>query len=412
MAIAIKNGRILTITQGTIEGGTVLLEGGKIKAVGKDVTIPSGAEIVDATGKWVTPGLIDSHTHVAIFGEPAVESTNDGNECTDPITPHIRALDAVNPADPAIPDTLSAGVTAVWTGPGSGNVIGGTGIVIKLHGKTIDDMLVTTARGSMKMALGENPKRVYGTQKKFPMTRMGNAAALREALVKAQSYMQKFKKAEADAARESKEKKAKIEPDYPERDLKMEALWKVLNREYRCRIHCHRADDILTAIRIAEEFNLDFSIEHATEGWKIADVLAAKKVTCTVGPNDLTRVKMECENFNLANAGILVKKGVRVCIQVDGFSNTRWLPIHAGMLVRYGMPEEEAMRALTINPAELLGVADRMGSLEPGKDADVAMFSGNPLCTLSRCEKVFINGVEVYDAEKAGLPAPGRAPKF
>jgi imidazolonepropionase-like amidohydrolase len=411
LAIVIKNGRILTITQGTIEGGTVLIEGGKIKAVGKDVTIPSGAEVIDATGKWVTPGLIDSHSHVAIFGEPSVESTNDGNECTDPITPHVRALDAVNPADPAIPDTLSAGVTAVWTGPGSGNVIGGTGIVIKLHGKTIDDMLVTTARGSMKMALGENPKRVYGTQKKFPMTRMGNAAALREALVKAQSYMRKFKKAEADAARESKEKKTTIEPDYPERCLKMEALIKVLTREYRCRIHCHRADDILTAIRIAEEFNLDFSIEHATEGWKIADVLAAKKVTCTIGPNDLTRVKMECENFNLANAGILVKKGVRVCIQVDGFSNTRWLPIHAGMLVRYGMPEEEAMRALTINPAELLGVADRMGSLEPGKDADVAIFSGNPLCTLSRCEKVFINGAEVYDAVKAGLPAPGRASK-
>jgi len=411
LAIVIKNGRILTITQGTIEGGTVLIEGGKIKAVGKDVTIPSGAEVIDATGKWVTPGLIDSHSHVAIFGEPSVESTNDGNECTDPITPHVRALDAVNPADPAIPDTLSAGVTAVWTGPGSGNVIGGTGIVIKLHGKTIDDMLVTTARGSMKMALGENPKRVYGTQKKFPMTRMGNAAALREALVKAQSYMLKFKKAEADAARESKEKKTTIEPDYPERCLKMEALIKVLTREYRCRIHCHRADDILTAIRIAEEFNLDFSIEHATEGWKIADVLAAKKVTCTIGPNDLTRVKMECENFNLANAGILVKKGVRVCIQVDGFSNTRWLPIHAGMLVRYGMPEEEAMRALTINPAELLGVADRMGSLEPGKDADVAIFSGNPLCTLSRCEKVFINGAEVYDAVKAGLPEPGRASK-
>jgi len=411
LAIVIKNGRILTITQGTIEGGTVLIEGGKIKAVGKDVTIPSGAEVIDATGKWVTPGLIDAHSHVAIFGEPAVESTNDGNECTDPITPHVRALDAVNPADPAIPDTLSAGVTAVWTGPGSGNVIGGTGIVIKLHGKTIDDMLVTTARGSMKMALGENPKRVYGTQKKFPMTRMGNAAALREALVKAQSYMRKVKKAEADAARESKEKKTTIEPDYPERCLKMEALIKVLTREYRCRIHCHRADDILTAIRIAEEFNLDFSIEHATEGWKIADVLAAKKVTCTIGPNDLTRVKMECENFNLANAGILVKKGVRVCIQVDGFSNTRWLPIHAGMLVRYGMPEEEAMRALTINPAELLGVADRMGSLEPGKDADVAIFSGNPLCTLSRCEKVFINGAEVYDAVKAGLPEPGRASK-
>jgi imidazolonepropionase-like amidohydrolase len=407
LTIAIRNGRVLTITQGTIEGGTVLIEAGKIVSLGRDTPIPAGAEIVDATGLWVTPGLIDAHSHIAIFGEPFVEATNDGNECTDPITPHVRALDAVNPADPAVPDTLSAGVTTVWTGPGSGNVIGGTGMVIKLHGRTIDEMVVNEARGSMKMALGENPKRVYGGQKKFPMTRMGNAAALREALAKGQSYMRKVKKAEDDAARASAEKETKVEPDYPERDLKMEALSKVLTREYRCRIHCHRADDILTAIRIAEEFGLDFSIEHATEGWKVADVLAAKGVTCTVGPNDLTRVKMECENFSLTNAGVLAKKGVKVCIQVDGFSNTRWLPVHAGMLVRYGMPEDEAMKALTINPAELLGLSHRLGSLEPGKDADIALFSGNPLCTLSRCEKVFINGVQVYDAVKSGLPAPG-----
>ncbi len=411
MGIAIRNGKVLTITKGTIEGGTVLIEGGKIKAVGRDLAVPAGAEAIDATGKWVTPGLIDAHSHVAIFGEPMVEATNDGNEMTDPITPHVRALDAVNPADPAIRDTLAAGVTAVWTGPGSGNVIGGTGVVVKLTGGTIDQMLVTTARGTMKMALGENPKRVYGTQKKFPMTRMGNAAALRDALVKAQNYMEKIKRAEDDAARESKEKKTKIEPKYPERDLKMEALSKVLTREYRCRIHCHRADDILTAIRIGEEFGLDFTIEHTTEGWKIADVLAAKKIPCTVGPNDLVRVKMECENFSLANAGILATKGVKIAIQVDGFSNTRWLPVHAGMLVRFGLPEDEALRALTINPAEILGVSDRMGSLEPGKDADVAVFDGNPLCTLTRCEKVFINGVEVFDAAKAGLPASGRGAK-
>jgi len=411
LSVVIKNGRVLTVTKGTIEGGTVIIEDGKIKAVGRDLGVPAGAEVIDASGKWVTPGFIDAHSHIAVFGEPSVEATNDGNEMTDPITPHVRALDAVNPADPAIPDTLSAGVTAVWTGPGSGNVIGGTGVVIKLTGGTIDEMVVASARGTMKMALGENPKRVYGTQKKFPMTRMGNAAALRDALVKAQNYVEKFRRAEEEAARESKEKKTKVEPKYPERDLKMEALAKVLSREYRCRIHCHRADDILTAIRIAEEFNLDFCIEHATEGWKVADILAAKKVPCTVGPNDLTRVKMECENFNLANAGILAKKGVKIAIQVDGFSNTRWLPVHAGMLVRFGLPEEEAIRAITINPAEILGVADRMGSLEPGKDADIAIFDGNPLCTLTRCEKVFINGVEVFDAVKAGLPEPGRVSK-
>jgi len=406
---AITNGKVLTITKGTIEGGTVLIEDGKIKAVGKDVKVPDGAEVVDAAGKWVMPGLIDAHSHMGIFGEPFVEATNDGNEITDPITPHIRAVDAINPADPAFPDTLAAGVTAAWTGPGSANVVGGTGVVVKLvPAKTIDEMLVPGSE-SMKMALGENPKRCYGSQKKFPMTRMGNAAALRDALVKARTYMEKIRRAEEEAERESKEKGTKVEPKYPDRDLKMEMLAKVLRRELRCRIHCHRADDILTAIRIAEEFNLDFTIEHTTEGWKVADVLAAKKVPCTVGPNDLFRVKMECENFSLANAGILAKAGVKIAVQVDGFSNTRWLPVHTGVLVRFGLPEEEAFKAVTINAAEIIGVAGRMGSLEPGKDADIAIFSGHPFCTFTRCEKVFINGREVYDAEKAGMPEPARA---
>ncbi len=408
-AIAIKGGKVLTITQGIIEGGTVLIEDGKIRAVGKDIAIPRGGEVVDATGKWVTPGLIDAHSHVAIFGEPMVEATNDGNEMSDPITPHVRAIDAINPADPAVKDTLSAGVTAVWTGPGSGNVIGGTGVVIKLSGRTVDEMVVPGSE-SMKMALGENPKRVYGSQKKFPMTRMGNAAALREALVKTQNYMEKIRRAEEDAARETKEKGVKVEPKYPERDLKMEMLAKVLRREMRCRIHCHRADDILTAIRIAEEFGLDITIEHTTEGWKVADILAAKKIPCTVGPNDLYRAKMELENFQLANAGILARAGVKIAIQVDAFSTTRWLPVHAGVLVRFGLPEEEALRAVTINAAEITGVGDRMGSLEPGKDADIAIFSGHPFCTFTRCEKAFINGVEVYDAVKAGMPEPGLAP--
>lgn len=406
--IAIKGGKVLTITKGTIEGGTVLIEDGKIKAVGQDVAVPAGAQVVDASGKWVTPGLIDAHSHIAIFGEPMVEALHDGNEMTDPITPHVRALDAVNPADPAVRDTLSGGVTTVWTGPGSGNVVGGTGIIVKLHGKTIDEMLVEPKIGSMKMALGENPKRVYGSQKKFPMTRMGNAAALREALVKAQNYMEKFRRADDDAAKESKEKGTSVEPKYPERDLKMEMLSKVLRRELRARIHCHRADDILTAVRIGEEFNLDFTIEHCTEGWKVADVLAAKKVACTVGPNDLTRVKMECENFTLANAGILAKAGVKVAIQVDGFSNTRWLPVHTGVLIRFGLPEDEAFRSVTMNAAEILGVEDRLGSLEPGKDADIAVFSGHPFCSFTRCEKVFVNGVEVYDADQAGHPRPAR----
>lgn len=406
MAIAITNGRVLTITRGTIEGGTVLIEDGKIKDVGKDVPIPAGAEVVDATGLWVMPGLIDAHSHMGIFGEPMVEATVDGNEMTDPVTPHVRAIDAVNPADPAFRDVLPAGITAAWTGPGSGNVIGGTGVVVKLYGRTIDEMVVPGSE-SMKMALGENPKRVYGSQKKLPSTRMGNAAVLRDALIKAQNYMEKIRRAEEEAEKESKEKGTKVEPKYPERDLKMEALARVLRREIRCRIHAHRADDILTAIRVAEEFNLDIAIEHATEAYKVADILAAKGVPCTVGPHDMFRSKMELENFNLANAGILAKAGVKIAIQVDAFSTTRWLPVHTGVLVRFGLPEEDAFRAVTINAAEIIGVGDRMGSLEPGKDADIALFSGHPFCSFTRCEKVFINGREVYDAVKAGAPEPG-----
>ncbi len=406
MAIAITNGKVLTITRGTIDGGTVLIEDGKIKAVGKDVPIPAGAEVVDAAGHWVMPGLIEAHSHIGIFGEPMTEATVDGNEMTDPVTPHVRALDAINPADPAFADVLSSGVTAAWTGPGSGNVVGGTGLVVKLCGRTIDEMVVPGSE-SMKMALGENPKRVYGSQKKLPSTRMGNAAVLRDALIKAQNYMDKFRRAEEEAEKESKEKKSKVEPKYPERDLKMEALARCLRRELRCRIHSHRADDILTAVRIAEEFNLDIAIEHATEAFKVADVLAEKKIPCTVGPNDLFRAKMELENFKLENAGILAKAGVKIAIQVDAFSTTRWLPIHTGVLIRHGLPEEEAFKAVTINAAEIIGVADRMGSLEPGKDADIAIFSGHPFCTFSRCEKVFVNGKEVYDAKMAGAAEPG-----
>lgn len=405
---AITGGRVVTITKGVIEGGTVIITDGKITAVGKDLPIPQGAKVVDAAGKWVTPGLIDAHSHMGIFGEPTTEMTSDGNEMTDPITPHVRAMDAVNPADPAFRDTLTAGLTAAWTGPGSGNVIGGTGIVVKLiPSKSIEEMMIPGSE-SMKMALGENPKRVYGSSKKFPMTRMGNAASLREALIKAQGYLDKIRKAEADAEKESKEKGTPVEPKYPDRDLKLEMLGRCLRRELRCRIHCHRADDILTAIRIAEEFNLDITIEHTTEGWKVADVLAAKAIPCTVGPNDLYRAKLELENFRLDNAAILAKAGVKIAIQVDAFSTTRWLPVHAGMLVRFGLDEAEALKAVTINAAEVLGLGDRLGSLEPGKDADIAIFNGHPFCSMTRCEKVFINGREVYDACGAGMPEPGR----
>jgi len=391
--LAIINGKVLTITNGTIDEGVVLIENGKIKAVGKDISVPEGAQVIDAKGKYVTPGLIDAHSHLAVFGEPSVWANADGNETSDPVTPHLRGIDSLNPEDPAIADVLTGGVTTVYTGPGSANIIGGTGFAMKLKGKTVDEMVIPGTEG-MKMALGENPKRVYGDmQKRAPKTRMANAAVLREALVKAQNYMRKVEKAK-------KKEEAGENADYPDRDLKMEALARVLRREIKARIHAHRADDIMTAIRIAEEFDLDYVIEHCTEGYKIVDVLAEKKVRATVGPLLMSRSKMELVDVSLANPGILAKAGVTVAIQCDTSKNTRWLANHAGTAVREGMPADLAMKAITIIPAQIIGIDDRVGSLEAGKDADVVIWSGHPFQTLSAAEKVFIEGELVYERKE------------
>ncbi|MEW6523995.1 MAG: amidohydrolase [Bacillota bacterium] len=387
--LAITNGKLHTITQGIIDRGTLLIDGGKIVAVGAAVTVPEGAEVIDACGKFVTPGLIDAHSHIGIFGEPSVPATADGNEMTEPVTAQLRGIDSLNPQDPSFPIALAAGVTAVFTGPGSANIIGGTGLAIKLVGLTAEEMAIPGTE-AMKMALGENPKLVYGSKNRMPSTRMGNAAVLREALVQAQNYLDKMAQAEAEANESGKPVKR------PERNLKWEMLGKVLRREMRARIHAHRADDMLTAIRIAEEFNLDYVIEHATEGYLISRILAEKKVPCVVGPLLMSKAKMELEKVTLENPGLLARAGVKVAIQCDTSSNTRWLPLHAGLAVREGMDEEDAFKAITINAAEIIGTADRMGSLEVGKDADVAIFSGHPFCTYTVCETVLINGSVVY----------------
>lgn len=395
--IAIINGKIVPVTSEPIERGTVLIEGDKIKAVGSGLAVPEGAEIVDAEGKWVLPGLIDAHSHIALYGEPSTWANLDLNEMTAPNTAQLRAIDALNPDDPAFADVLAAGITSVYTGPGSANIIGGTGMLIKTYGRTPEEMVVPGTEG-MKMALGENPKLVYGDHKKqYPATRMGNAAVLREALVAAQNYLGKIAKAR-------RESEAGQQDNYPERDLKLEALGRVLKREIKARIHCHRKDDILTAIRIAEEFNLDYVIEHCTEGYKIADILGAKGVKATVGPLLMGREKMEISQVTLKNPGILSEAGVLVALQMDASSETKWLPLHAGLAVREGMKEREAFKAITINAAIITGAADRIGSLEPGKDADIAIFSGHPFCTFTVCERTYVGGKLVFQRE--GPPAP------
>ena len=398
--IAIKNGTIWTITKGVIENGTILVEDGKIRAIGPDVQVPQDAEVYDASGKIVMPGLIDAHCHVGVFPDGIGWEHIDGNEMTDPITPHLRALDAVHPEDKAVKELLEAGVTTILTGPGSANLIGGQWVCLKTNPTPNIDEMVLLEPAGMKMALGENPRRVYGQQKRSPSTRMGNAAVLRSALVEAQNYRQKWDHYEAELAeyqaKAEEEKDDAKEPKEPDRDLKMEALVKVLNRELKARVHAHRADDMLTAIRIAEEFNLDLTLEHATEGHKIADLLAEKKIPVTVGPIIFSRTKYELRNMTPKNPGILTKAGVKVAIQTDEASAVKYLTINAALAVREGMPEEEALKAITINAAEIIGVEDRVGSLEEGKDADIVVFSGHPFDYRTLPELVMVNGVVEY----------------
>jgi len=402
--IAITNGRVMTITQGTLGRGTVLVEDGRIVTVGEEVEIPEDAEVYDATGKVVMPGLIDAHCHVGLWPEGIGWEYADGNEMTDPITPHLRALDAVHPEDSGFKELVAAGVTTVLTGPGSGNLIGGQWVCLKTAPKPSVEQMVLLEPAGMKMALGENPKRVYGEQKKAPSTRMGNAAKLRAALVDAQNYLEKWRRYEADLA----DYQAKIEaededaeePKPPERDLKLEALGKVLRREMKARVHAHRADDMLTAIRIAEEFDLDLTLEHATEGYKIADILADKGIPVTAGPILFSRMKYELKDMTPRNPGLMAKAGVKVAIQTDEMSAVKYLPINAALAVREGMPEEEALKAITINPAEIIGVADRVGSLEVGKDADLVIFSGHPFDYRTVAELVLVDGQVAYKREK------------
>jgi imidazolonepropionase-like amidohydrolase len=325
---------------------------------------------------------------------------------TDPITPHLRALDAIHPEDQAFKELVAAGVTTVLTGPGSGNLIGGQWVCLKTVPKpSVEQMLLLEPAG-MKMALGENPKRVYGDQKKAPSTRMGNAAALRAALVDAQNYLDKWRRYEVELA----EYQAKAEagdgegndneaPKPPERDLKLEALGKVLRREMKARVHAHRADDMLTAIRIAEEFDLDLTLEHATEGYKIADILADKGIAVTAGPILFSRVKYELKEMTPRNPGLMAQAGVKVAIQTDESSAVKYLTINAALAAREGMPEEEALQAITINAAEIIGVADRVGSLEVGKDADVVVFEGHPFDYRSVVDLVLVDGQLAYQRE-------------
>lgn len=386
--LAIVNGKVCTITAGTIEKGTVLVEDGRIKAVGADVTVPEGAEIIDAAGKWVMPGLIEAHSHIALMNEPSAGGPGgDFNENSSPVVPFVRAMDSFNPHDLSVSETRKAGFTTCCILPGSSNLVGGTGFSAKMRaGRIVEEMLIPGTE-VMKFALGENPRRNYREKDKLPKTRMGNAALLRETLSKAKAYSDAKLKAEKEGTKE------------PETDFRLEPLVPVIRGEMRCRIHCHRCDDIATALRIAEEFNLWFSLEHATEGYLIADILAQKGVTCVVGPMMLKPYKQEVWGRKLETPGILSKAGVKICMTQDDDVMTKLLPMYVGKCMTCGLDEETALKSLTIHPAELLGLADRVGSLEAGKDADIAIFDGHPFCNFTTCTHTIIEG-EVYENNK------------
>lgn len=378
--IAIRGGRVHTMTGGVIDGAVILIDKGKILDVGTGIAIPSEASVIHAEDKVITPGLIDAHCHAGIGEEGIGFEGRDYNEVTDPVTAHLRAIDAINPEEQGLKDALAGGITTICTGPGSANVIGGEMVAMKTHGTIIDRMVIMNPAG-LKAAFGENPKRVYSEQKKSPTTRMATAGHMREAFVKAQNYLAKLERAKNDPEKA------------PERDLRMESLARVLRGELTLRAHAHRADDILTAIRIAEEFGVRIVIEHCTEGHKVAEVLAEKGIPAIVGPTLTTRSKYELRERSLATPGILVKAGVKTAIMTDHPVIPLYLlPLEVGVAVREGLPKEEALKTITINAAEIIGVSDRVGSLARGKDADIVIWSGDPTETATKVEKVFVDG--------------------
>ncbi len=388
--LAIKGGKIYTITKGVIDGGTILIEDGKIKSVGKSIKVPEGAEVIDAKGKVVMPGLVEAHCHIGIWEEKIGWAGSDGNEATDPATPHVRALDGIkaNADEGGLLAALETGITTAQILPGSANVIGGTGVVIKTAPKVVIDEMVIRSPSGMKVAFGENPRRVYGVeQKKTPSTRMGVAGILREWLQKAKSYMEK-------------KERFKDQPEkLPEVDLKLEALELVLKGEIPLRAHAHRADDLATAVRIAEEFGIDMSWEHATEGHRIAEWIAEKGIPAVWGPSLIARPKWEMRELSFDTPRILYEAGAKFAIQTDAVgSSIAFLPLCAGMAVKHGLPYDEALKAITITPAEILGVDDRVGSIEEGKDADLRILDGDPLELRTKVEMVIIDGEIVYRA--------------
>lgn len=381
----IKGATIYTMAGEVLENADLAIEKGKIKEIGKNLKTKKGAEVIDAKGKFVFPGFIDAHCHVGMWEEGMGFEGSDGNETTDPLTPHLRAIDAINPMDEGHTNALKGGVTMICTGPGSANVVGGYFCVMKNAGHRIDDMVVNPTY-AMKCAFGENPKRVYSGQKQMPSTRMGTAAKLRELLMKTKEYQRKIKAAGKDDSK------------LPAFDMKLEAMLPVIEKKIPLKAHAHRADDIFTAIRIAKEFGVKLTLEHCTEGHLIAADLAKEGYPAVVGPSFGNKSKIELNQKTFATAGILAKAGVKVAIMTDApVIPIEHLVMCSALAYKAGMSEESALKAITVHPAEILGVADRVGSIEVGKDADIVIWNKHPFDLQAIAETVFVDGKIAYE---------------
>lgn len=379
--IQIKNAKIIPCTGEVIENGVIVFDD-KIRYVGTETDQYQADQTIDAAGMVITPGLIDAHCHVGMFEDSLGFEGDDGNEDSDPIMPHLRAIDGINPFDRAFRDARLAGITTVVTGPGSANPVGGQFAAIKTDGICVDDMILK-APCAMKFALGENPKVVYNEKEDTPVTRMGTAALIREMLIKARIYMEQLEKWEEDPE----------ENDRPEFDMKAEALIPVLRREIPVKIHAHRADDICTAIRLGKEFNIRITLEHCSDGDRIAEILEREKLPVMLGPTLSDRSKPELHNLTFATYKNLSERGISVAIITDHPEITiENLPLCAAMAVKYGMDEKLALYGMTRISAENCGIVDRVGTLEVGKDADIAVFTQNPVRFDARCVYTFING--------------------
>ena len=382
--LLIKNGYVKTMAGADIENGCVLIDdAGKIAAVGTDICA-DGAQVIDACGKLVTPGCVEAHCHIGVDNSKMRWEGMDYNEMSDPVTPHMRAIDGINPIDETFPLALSHGVTTACTGPGSANVVGGTFVAIKLAGNRVDDMILKNPL-AMKVAFGENPKGCYGQRGgKTPITRMATAALLRELLFKTRNYVQA--------------KEAGKEPNF---DMKLEAMIPVIKKEIPLKAHAHRADDIFTAIRIAKEFDVNLTLDHCTDGELIKDQLAAEGYSAFVGPTFGGKSKIELANKSFTTPGALHKAGVPISIITDApVIPLEYLPMCAGFAVRAGLDYEEGWRAVTINPANQTGIGDRVGSLEVGKDGDVVIWNDDPLTVIgTQAYTTVVNGKVVYQAE-------------